>query len=162
MPSQQAAPVVEAPAQVPVERFSRDQKLFAIVGLGFLILIAMLFSVMSDRNQLKSKVDKLSGSSSTSQVQADKATVAEVGKYLELPTDETPIVATVGDVEKARGQSPEFFAKAANGDKVLLYSKAKEAILYRPSTKKIIVVAPFSSGTAPSVNSGTSTTTEAK
>jgi len=66
--------------------------------------------------------------------------VAEVGKLIVLPEGETPVVAEVADVEALKGQ--EFFAKAAQGDKVLIYTTALKAILYRPSTKKIIEVAP--------------------
>jgi hypothetical protein len=61
--------------------------------------------------------------------------VAKIGKFMVLP-DEDPTVATVADVEKLSGQP--FFAKAQNGDKVLFYTKAQKAILYRPSENKII------------------------
>lgn len=67
--------------------------------------------------------------------------VAEINKSIDLPTDETPTVATISDVSKLTAQP--FFAKAANGDKVLFYTKAKKAYLYRPSAKKIIDVAPL-------------------
>ncbi len=66
---------------------------------------------------------------------------AALGKLMELPADETPTVATVLDKEKLKDQP--FFAKAENGDKLLAYSKAMQAILYRPSANKIINVAPI-------------------
>jgi hypothetical protein len=67
---------------------------------------------------------------------APEATVQAVGKLIELPEGETPTVATISDLEPLKGQ--EFFSKAAIGDKVLIFDKAKEAILYRPSDDKII------------------------
>lgn len=71
------------------------------------------------------------------QAQADK-TIEEVGRLYDLPKDEKPSVATVSDKEKLKDQP--FFAKAENGDITLIYSNAKLAILYRPSTKQIINV----------------------
>ncbi len=67
--------------------------------------------------------------------------VAAVGKLMELPGDETPTMATIQDKDKLKDQS--FFAKAENGDKLLAYTKAMQAILYRPSINKIINVAPI-------------------
>ena len=67
-----------------------------------------------------------------------KSLVAEVGKVMVLPTDEEPTTATVSDPEKLRDQA--FFGNAQAGDKVLIYQKSRKAILWRPSTKKVIEV----------------------
>lgn len=64
--------------------------------------------------------------------------IEEVGKIIVLPEGQIPTVATVTEVEKVKDQA--FFARALNGDKVLVYTEAKKAILYRPSEKKIIEV----------------------
>jgi hypothetical protein len=70
-----------------------------------------------------------------------KDILAKVSKLIDLPTDETPTIATVSDVDKLHDQP--FFAKAKNGDKVLIYTKAKKAILYDPTANKILEVGPL-------------------
>lgn len=70
--------------------------------------------------------------------------IAEIKKFMDLPEGEEPTLATVSDREKLQGQP--FFAKAENGDKVLIYSQAKKAILYRPSSNKIIEVTSLTGG----------------
>lgn len=84
----------------------------------------------------------------TKQNQDDEAArlAAVVGKVYDLPGGEVPTIATVSDVSKLSEQ--EFFKRAMNGDKVLIYTKAKKAILYRPSTNKIIEVGPVNINTA--------------
>lgn len=74
--------------------------------------------------------------------------VAEVGKLIVLP-DEQPTIATVTDVEKLKDQA--FFSKAKNGDKVLIYTEAKKAVLYDPINHKIVEVAPINIGNSTGV-----------
>jgi hypothetical protein len=52
----------------------------------------------------------------------------------------------VVDINKLKGQ--QFFANGKNGDKIIIYSKANKAILFRPTTNKIIEVAPIKMNTA--------------
>jgi len=67
-----------------------------------------------------------------------------VGKLMELPAGENPTVATIKDKEKLTDQP--FFSRAENGDRVLIYAQAKKAILYRPSTNKIVEVSVINIG----------------
>lgn len=70
--------------------------------------------------------------------------VQQVGKLLILPTNEQPTIATVTDIEKLRAQP--FFKNAKTGDKVLIYTNAKKAILYDVLNNKVIEVAPLNIG----------------
>lgn len=105
-----------------------------------LLVVLFFITVLRDRNELQKKVDTLSKQPSTQTTQGDEISnlQGEISKFLQLP-NETPTLATVSDVEKVKDQT--FFKNAQNGDKVLLYSTAGKAILYRPSTKKVIEVA---------------------
>lgn len=74
-----------------------------------------------------------------------KLLIQEVGELLILPSGEMPTVATVSD--KNNLQQEAFFTRAQNGDKILVYAKAKQVILYRPSVKKIVNVAQLETDT---------------
>src|SRR3989344_1037937 len=76
-----------------------------------------------------------------------KQLVETVGKLVELPTGEDPTVATITD--KAKLADQPFFSRAENGDKVLVFANAKKAILYRPSSNKILDIAPVNTGASP-------------
>ncbi|MEK9151337.1 MAG: hypothetical protein AAB547_01765 [Patescibacteria group bacterium] len=69
-----------------------------------------------------------------------------IGAMMELPEGETPTLATVTDKDKLAEQP--FFQKAENGDKVLIYTNSGRAILYRPSTGKIVDVTTVNVNTA--------------
>lgn len=75
----------------------------------------------------------------TTEQEADNL-VSELGKFIMLP-DERPSVALVTDKSQLSNQA--FFNNAENGDKVLIFLKAKKAIIYRPSNKKIVEIGPI-------------------
>ncbi len=132
-PEQYSKPPRRGPSKMVV--------LLVILILG--ALAAGLVFVLNDRNHLKKEVSKLS-QSQVSAVDEAKQLSNDVGKLIELPSDETPTIATVVDAAKVKTQA--FFTNAQNGDKVLLYSKSGKAILYRPTTNKIVEVAPINIG----------------
>ena len=66
--------------------------------------------------------------------------VAQVSSLMRLPTDEIPQIATVVNPTLVQAHTP--FSQAETGDVILIYTKMKRAILYRPSAHKIIDVAP--------------------
>jgi len=70
--------------------------------------------------------------------------VKKISTVMILPTG-LPTVATVADAEKLKQQP--FFKEAINGDKVLIYTDSKRAILYRPSIEKVIDVTTLVEGT---------------
>lgn len=63
-------------------------------------------------------------------------------KHIILPTDEDPSVAAVTDVEALKSKQP-FYADAQNGDKVLIYTKARKAVIYSPSRDILVNVGPI-------------------
>ena len=111
--------------------------LLAVIGLGL-----WTWQLYTDKKALRTQVSALE---TNPQIAIQKQTddlISTVGSLITLPAGETPTIANVSDATQARKQSA-FFNNAENGDKVLMYVKAGEAILYRPSTSKIILVAPL-------------------
>src|SRR3989344_1300067 len=119
--------------------FSRITIIFAGVILAFIIFVPSYY-FYSKYNQAQ----KLLKDPSYLQKQEVSNLEKMVGKLIDLPQGEDPTIATVSDKDKLSKQP--FFAKAENGDKVLIYTKAKKAILYRPSSDKIIEVGPVTIG----------------
>jgi len=82
--------------------------------------------------------------------------ITKVAALMELPADELPSIATVTDKEKLADE--EFFTRAELNDKLLIYPDSKLAIIYRPSTNKIVNVAPLSGDTSTSDKKATTST----
>lgn len=80
--------------------------------------------------------------------------INKVAQLVELPS-EKPTIATVTDASKLKNQV--FFSNVQNGDRVLFFPNAKRAILYRPSSNKIIEAMALNIGN--SGVSGATTTT---
>ena len=64
--------------------------------------------------------------------------VTEVGKLYDVPQNETPDVAKLNSAKQLNGQ--EFYAKAQDGDYVIIYPTSQIALLYREQTHKLINV----------------------
>ncbi|HSE61689.1 MAG TPA: hypothetical protein VLA88_05340 [Candidatus Saccharimonadales bacterium] len=66
--------------------------------------------------------------------------IKQVSLMAELPQTEVPTMVPIDDREKVK--TIEFFKNAQNGDYVLVYQQNKFAVLYRPTTFKIINMGP--------------------
>ena len=108
------------------------------------VVVVVLIAVAAGFFYFKSKSTPTVANNAQSAQAEVKKFVLEVGKLIDLPTGEDPTIATVTDIQKPKGQA--FFAKASNGDKVLIYANAKKAILYNPTLKKVLDVAPINVG----------------
>lgn len=109
-------------------------------SLIFIILVAILGSYGSFHYYNKYQSLKVNPNAEADQQTAKL--LSALGNLMELPKGETPTVATISDKDKLAGQA--FFSNALNGDILFAYTTSMKAILYRPSTNKIINVAPIS------------------
>lgn len=70
--------------------------------------------------------------------------IQKVSNLYFVPNDEEPTVAQIQDKDKLGNQ--EFFKSSQNGDYLLIYQKAKVAIVYREDVNKLVNVGPVSIG----------------
>jgi cytoskeletal protein RodZ len=133
------------PTAMPVRRRKNRLLRRLLTLIIFIALVAGLIFFAVRYNHAQKEANRLADPKAAATEQTNRL-VAEVGKLVDLPTNETPTIATVADITKLKGQA--FYASAQNGDKVLIYVQAKKAFLYRPSTNKIIQIAPVNLGTS--------------
>lgn len=121
-------------------------------GKAILIAVAVItYGVMStvmnlsrENRQLKAEIQGLKEDPQKIAKEETARVVALVGKLVILPADEEPVLATVTDKEKLKDQP--LFAKAENGDKVLIYSKAQKAYVYNSVKNVLVDIVPINIG----------------
>ncbi|MEI6690378.1 MAG: LytR C-terminal domain-containing protein [bacterium] len=129
-------------------------KKLLIISIPLLVIIlgpSLFF--YSKYRQASSELAKIS----PAKAEDVKKIVTKIGQLMELPAGEEPAMATVADKDKLQGE--KFFELAQNGDKVLIYEKSQKAILYRPTTNKIVDVSRI--GANPEVAGAATTNPEA-
>ncbi len=103
----------------------------------FGILIILLFAAVAGAGgYFYWQYDRIKKDPNIVAQEETKYITAQIGKFIDVPKDEQPSLATITDIGKLKDQP--FFKKAKNGDKLIVYNKAQKAILYRPSENKIV------------------------
>lgn len=120
----------------PLPKLRTNKKRWVMILLGILIM-----GLIGASGYYYWQFKKIKANPNAASQQDVKKLVTEVSNIIELPQGVDPTVATVSNKDQLQDQ--DFFKGAENGDKILIYASSKMAILYRPSTKKIIRVAPL-------------------
>lgn len=143
---------VDAGAKKPTKKSRKVNNLYLVLIVVVALVLgagAFGYKTLDDSKRetakLKEEKAQLENPQESARLETERVK-ASVAKLIDVPTDEDPTIASVTDVSKLQNQA--FYSKAQNGDKVLLYAKAKKAILYRPSANKIIEVATLNLGEA--------------
>jgi hypothetical protein len=74
-----------------------------------------------------------------------KAVTESLSELILLPEEEEPIVATVKEAETLR-KKEAFYKNVQEGDKVVIFSQARKAMIYRPKENRLINVGPIVMG----------------
>ena len=126
---------------------NKDSKKLKRLAIALVVLLAVgLGALVYGYIDAKKDIKRLSNPTEAGKLEKTEL-VGKVSKLIELPKGEEPTLATVQDVKKLQSQA--FFKNAQNGDKVLIFTQSKRAILYRPSTNKVIESAPVRLGDQP-------------
>ena len=118
-----------------------------VIAILAIVLVASAGTAFYFYNEYQKTQEALNNPEKTAQEETQRL-INQMSDLIALPEADIengePTLATVQDKEKLKDQ--EFFSNAENGDKVLIYAKARRAFLFRPSTNKVINVAPVSIG----------------
>lgn len=130
-------------SEKPKKRSIRIKKSYLVIFVLVLALIGGGYLGYMKYDDVQKENQQLRDPQESARLEIEKVK-SEVSKLIDVPQDEDPTVASVTDASQLQNQ--QFYSKAQNGDKVLLYGKARKAILYRPSENKIIEVATLNLG----------------
>ncbi|MEK7662048.1 MAG: hypothetical protein AAB355_00920 [Patescibacteria group bacterium] len=118
-----------------VDAFNGNRILFSVIfALGALFIASSAAAVFF----YKEYSDLIKNPQKVAQKETERL-LKKVSRLMALPEEEMPTIATVTDPEKLKEQ--QFFSNAKLGDKVLIFTGAKKAILYDESANKILGVA---------------------
>lgn len=134
-----------APEMPPARRRQLAPRKFGWRPAATLILLAGLIYLSYGYVHTKHQLEQLSNPKTATE-SATQQLIDKVGKLVQLPSNETPIVASINNAASLRAQGGferYFYANAQNGDKLLIYTKNNLAIIYRPSTGKVISSGPY-------------------
>jgi hypothetical protein len=129
---------------------TKVRNIFFVLLALLIVCAGVIFYMYSQINTLKSNPEE--------KAKDEVAEVIEkVGKLTVLPSDEEPTIATVTNLDRLKDQA--FFTNAQIGDKVLIYQASRKAILYNPTTNKIVEISSINLNNPSSTSENTSTTT---
>ena len=123
------------PVLIRALRFVR-RNFFWVCIIIALLLLALAFEL--GRYSVYAANPSLQGQQQAAEI------LHEVGQLIQLPSGETPTMASINNAAVAKQNQP-FLANAENGDVLIVYTNVGEALLYRPSTDKLIAVGPVES-----------------
>jgi hypothetical protein len=118
--------IVEEKVIVPTQKSS--SLILVIILVIVTALAAYFYSVVQSLEQTPDKANQ----------EKVLALVEKVGKLIDLPQGETPVMDVIADTKPLAGNP--FFAKAKVGDEVLFYPASRKAFLYDPVMDIIVEV----------------------
>ncbi|MBD3238486.1 MAG: hypothetical protein GF332_02515 [Candidatus Moranbacteria bacterium] len=116
------------------------QVLFVVVFIGS--VVALIWFVRSYK-QAAAEIEQLKSPEGRKAVELQEVdrVLEQVKRHLIIP-DEKPAMALIEDADNLATKEA-FYQGAKNGDRILIFAKAKKAVIYRPDQDKIVNVGPI-------------------
>lgn len=109
---------------------------YLLIIIPIVICFVLIF-VFTNRKQNKDTKDTATTAVETVGLSDnDKKIVEKASKLIEMPTNETPVIATV--VDKTKNENDEFLKAADNGDLIIIFPNNNMRFIYRESSNQII------------------------
>jgi hypothetical protein len=112
----------------------------AVYAVVIIVVLAAAYLILDRAGYIKAFQLGMQLQQQQQQQSEDKMVLENLGKIILLPTDVTPTMAVINDIEALKKEQPAFFSDAKNGDRVVLYPTM--AIVYDYQANKIIHVGP--------------------
>ena len=107
-----------------------------------LVIMSVLYVTKDQAGPVVEVPDDLATLSDEEQVRVTDEVLAALSEVMILPDESTPIVASVTDSATLRGQQA-FYAKAEDGDILVIFQSSRQAVIYRPDERKIVNTGPL-------------------
>lgn len=126
---------------------------WTLPALLIIVIIGFAWSFYS-YSQAKQKLAVLTDPKQANELNAKQTEelLAKVSKLVVLPNEKNPVVATINDVETLAA-TQDFYKDASNGQKLIIFTLARRAVIYDEAANKLINVGPIlytgADGTAP-------------
>lgn len=140
-PAHSPAPAAKKAKKSKLRKPKLTTVVVLLVLLGLAAGSAYLYMKYDETQQKVEQLSTVQGQEELNKTQTEQL-LGEMRQMILLPTDEDPAVATIIDINQLN--SNEFYKDAQNGDRVIVYSNAKKAYIYRPESKIIVNVGSFS------------------
>ncbi len=117
------------------------ERLFRPLWRKLVLIVVLLaaFGVLVNYWQLRQKAALARDPQKYQAAEARRIT-RQLGRLVVLPKEDNPKIATIISAEAARKQNPQFYAKASDGDIVVIFSDV--AYLYNPNVRRIVNMGP--------------------
>ena len=127
----------------PKTRWSKKKVLF-LIGIAVLAVaaIALHKATITPAPAVPSAPEANIQNTTAESAQELADIIARTGRHLLIPEGDEPTLATITDAQALASQQ-SFFRNAVNGDKLLIFPKANQAVIYSPSRDVLVNVGPI-------------------